>query len=81
MPKTASISARACCLQTVIELAGEEVGSMDAALAAPALALALREFPASVATEPLTVAGVDLQRAVLLTVRCGVGLVALARLA
>jgi len=44
---------------------------MDAALAAPALALALREFPASVSAEPVTLADVDLQRAILRTVRCG----------
>ena len=44
---------------------------MDAAMAAPALALALREFPASVSTEPSTVADIDLQRAILRTVRCG----------
>ncbi len=44
---------------------------MDAALVAPALALALREFPASVSAEPTTLADVDLQRAILRTVRCG----------
>ena len=58
------------CLQVVVELAEEDIVSMDAALAPPALALALREFPASMPPTLSTDADVALCQVIMRAVRC-----------
>ena len=59
-----------CMLQAILEMAEQENTTLDGALAAPALALALREYPANTPAVPATVADADLQRTVLRGIRC-----------